>query len=409
MNVMKLLVQKYGGSSLSDSNKISKIAKQIGAKVKNGFSILAVVSAMGNTTDHLISLAKEVSDQPQAREMDLLLSTGEMVSCTLMAMALRTAGYNAIALTGAQAGIQTNTTHGKALISSIDTTRIKKELENGNVVIVAGFQGVTEELDITTLGRGGSDTTAVALAAAMKAEICEIYTDVDGIYTANPKLVPNAIKLSEVGYEEMLEMANYGAKMHPRSIELGMLYNVPILVTSAFGNSDGTLIHEGVVNNMEMANKVTGIAVDTNVSKITVLGIIDRPGIAASVFEPLAEVGISVDVIVQNASVKGTTDLTFTVSNDDLSKGVNVITKIKDDIGASSITSSTNLSKISIVGTGIQNAPGIAAQMFRTLFEENVNIEMITTSEIRITCIVDKDKAQNAAHALHSAFQLENQ
>ena len=405
---MKLLVQKYGGSSLSNSNKIIKVAQQIGERVSKGFSIVAVVSAMGDSTDNLISLAKEVSDQPQAREMDLLLSTGEMVSSTLMAMALRTAGYKSVALTGAQAGIRTNTTHGKALISSIDTSRIEKELDNGNVVIVAGFQGITADLDITTLGRGGSDTTAVALAAAMKAARCEIYTDVEGIYTANPKLVPDAIKLSEVGYEEMLEMANYGAKMHPRSIELGMLYNVPILVASAFGSSDGTLIHEGAINNMEIANKVSGIAVDTNVSKITVLGIIDRPGIAASVFEPLAEVGISVDVIVQNSSVEGTTDLTFTVSNDDLPKAVSVITKIKDSIGASSISSSPNLSKVSIVGTGIQNAPGIAAQMFRTLYETNVNIEMITTSEIRITCIIDKDKVQKAAQALHGAFELEN-
>ena len=404
---MALRVQKYGGSSLADAAQIKRVAQRIGSDQDKGDQIVAVVSAMGDTTDKLIDLAHQVAQRPHERELDLLLSTGELVSCTLMTMALRANGYKAIALTGAQAGIRTDTTYGKAQIASIDPKRMHAELQEGNIVIVAGFQGITEDMDTTTLGRGGSDTTAVALAAGLGAERCEIYTDVEGIYTANPRMVPDARKLNEIGYEEMLELASYGAKMHPRSIELGMLYNVPILVASTFSDSAGTIIHGGAQMTMEIRNKVRGVAVDTNVAKITLLGVVDRPGIAASLFEPLADAGISVDVIVQNASVEGTTDVTFTVASQDLGRGIDVVKPITDEIGARAVVSSDQLAKVSIVGTGMQNSPGYAAQMFRALFQAGINIEMITTSEIRITCIVDESRAEEAARVLHSAFELD--
>ncbi len=404
---MALRVQKYGGSSLADADKINRVAERIGSDYDKGDQMVVVVSAMGDTTDELIALARQVSPRPQERELDLLLSTGELVSCTLMAMALRAKGYNAVALTGAQAGIRTDTSYGKAKIASIDPRRVRKELDKGRIVIVAGFQGMTEGMDITTLGRGGSDTTAVALAASLGATRCEIYTDVEGIYTANPRMVPEAEKLPEIGYEEMLELASYGAKMHPRSVELGMLYEIPILVASTFSENPGTLIHGGADMTMEMRNKVRGVAVDTNVAKITILGVTDRPGIAASLFEPLAEAGISVDVIVQNASVEGTTDVTFTVASQDLAQSIEVVDSIIKDIGAKGVVSSNQMAKISIVGTGMQNAPGYASRMFRALYQASINIEMITTSEIRITCIIDQDRAAEAAQVLHSAFELD--
>ena len=406
---MALLIQKYGGSSLASADSIKKVARLIGAAQDKGNQVVAVVSAMGGTTDQLIALAHQMSSRPDERELDLLLSTGELISCTLMAMALRSLGYKAISLSGAQAGIRTDTTYGRAKIASVDPHRIHSELDKGFTVIVAGFQGVTEDLDITTLGRGASDTTAVALAASLGAARCEIYTDVEGIYTADPRLVPKARKLVEIGYEEMLELASYGAKMHPRSIELGMLYNVPIVVTSAFGDEPGTLIHGGADMSMEIRNKVRGVAVDTDVAKITVLGVIDRPGIAAALFEPLADAGISVDVIVQNASVQDTTDLTFTVASQDLAKALDLVGPVIKDLGGQGLKSSDKLAKVSIVGTGMLNTPGYASRMFRTLYQAGVNIEMITTSEIRITCIIDQDRVADAAQALHSAFELEEE
>jgi aspartate kinase len=363
---------------------------------------------MGDTTDELIALAHRVVENPDPRELDLLLSTGELVSCTLMAMALRSLGYDAISLSGFQAGILTDATYGKARIYRVEPQRIQKELAEGKIVVVAGFQGITEEMDITTLGRGGSDTTAVALAAALKAERCEIYTDVEGIYTADPRIVPEARKLREIGYEEMLELASYGAKMHPRSIELGAVYNVPIYVASSFVDTPGTLIHGGA-EMMEARKKVTGIAADLNVAKITVLGVPDRPGIAASLFEPLANVGISVDTIVQNASVEKITDLSFTVARTDLERALEVVRPVAEAIGARGLTSDDKLGKVSIVGSGMQNAPGYASRMFRTLADQGINIEMITTSEIRITCIVHQDRVKDAVRALHQAFELEKE
>ena len=408
---MALIVQKYGGSSLADAEKIKSVAQRIARTADADNKVVAVVSAMGDTTDDLVALSQQVSKNPEPREMDVLLSTGELVSCTLMAMTLRSMGHKAISLSGAQAGIRTDSSHGQAQIADMAPDRLIQELDNDTIVIVAGFQGITEDLDITTLGRGGSDTTAVALAAALGAARCEVYTDVDGIYTADPRLVPAAHKLDEISFEEMLELASYGAKMNPRSIELGMVYNTPILVASSFRDEPGTLIHGGPDMNRqvgEIRNRVSGIATDTNLSKITVLGVVDRPGIAASLFEPLTEVGISVDVIVQNASVGGATDMTFTVMRTDLARAEQVVRKVANDLGSGEVVTASDLAKLSIVGTGMQNAPGYASTMFRTLADAGINIEMITTSEIRITCLVKEAQVAEAARALHTAFDLDS-
>ena len=405
-----LIVQKYGGSSLADAKKIHDVARRIARSRDEGNSVIVVVSAMGDTTDELIGLANQISERPDARELDVLLSTGELVSCTLMAMALRTMGYASVSLSGAQAGIRTDSSYGRARIAGVSPERIISEVDKGNIVIVAGFQGITEDMDITTLGRGGSDTTAVAIAAGVEADRCEVYTDVDGIYTADPRLVPKARKLDEVGFEEMLELASYGAKMNPRSIEMGMHYNVPILVASSFTDAKGTLIHGDIEMNSnvgEIRNRVRGIATDTNVAKITVLGVIDRPGIAASLFEPLAKADISVDVIVQNASVDGTTDMTFTVTRTDLARALEVVEPVVKELGSRGTVSDKSLAKLSIVGSGMQDAPGYASQMFRSLASRGINIDAITTSEIRITCLISESQIAEAACTLHDAFRLD--
>ena len=404
---MTVIVQKYGGSSLASAERIRHVAHRIRLCKDQGNDVVVVVSAMGNTTDELVELAHQVDDSPDARELDLLLSTGELVSCTLVTMALRSLGYKAISLSGAQAGIRTDAAHNRARIVALDPQRIQRELEHGRIVIVAGFQGATEEMDVTTLGRGASDLSAVALAASVQAERCEIYTDVEGIYTADPRLVPQAQKLREIGYEEMLELAQYGAKMEPRSIELAALYDVPLLVASSFVEAPGTLIHEG--GSMEQQNKVRAVAADLNVAKITLLEVPDRPGIAASLFEPLAQEGISVDTIVQNSSVERLTDLTFTVVRTDLKRAMAVVEPLSKSIGSRGLVSAENLAKVSVVGTGMQNAPGYAAAMFRALYDADINIEMITTSEIRITCIIDEKNVPAAVHALHAAFRLEEE
>ena len=403
---MALVVQKYGGSSVADAEKIRNVARRIVKTREEGNEVVVAVSAMGDTTDELIRLARQISPQPQERELDVLLSTGEIVSSTLLAMALHSLGYKAVSLSGAQAGIETDTSHSRARILRIEPKRITQELEKGNIVIVAGFQGITGDMDITTLGRGGSDTTAVALAASLKAQICQLYTDVDGVYTADPRLVPEASRLKEIGYEEMLELATYGAKViHPRAVELGELYNMPILVASSFSNKPGTIIHGGV--SMEARNKVRGIAHDLDVAKITVVGVPDQPGIASAIFEPLAKANISVDTIVQNASVNNITDLTFTVARGDLDKAMSLVKPIAESIGARECVSDSTLAKLSVIGTGMQNTPGYAATMFRVLYEQGINIQLITTSEIRITCIIAADRAKDAAKALHKAFELE--
>ncbi|CAI8032944.1 Aspartate kinase Ask_LysC [Geodia barretti] len=407
---MALVVQKYGGSSLADADKIKNVSERIARAKENGNRVVAVVSAMGDTTDELIELAGQVSDSPDLRELDVLLSTGELRSCALVALRLNSLGYPAISLSGAQAGIRTDSQYGMAKISSLEPQRIMDELDDGMIVVVAGFQGITPGMDTTTLGRGASDLTAIALAAGLGAVRCEVYTDVDGIYTADPRLVPKAAKLDEISFEEMLELASYGAKMNPRSIELGMVYDTPILVASSFSDVSGTLIHGDADMNKnvgEMRNRVSGIATDTNVAKITLQGVKDRPGIAASLFEPLADVGISVDVIVQNASVGGTTDLTFTVKRDDLNRASEVVQRVAEDLGSTGFVTALGLAKVSVVGTGMQDAPGYASTMFRTLADEGINIEMITTSEIRITCLVSEDAVGPASRALHTAFDLD--
>lgn len=403
---MALIVQKYGGSSLADAEKIKGVARRIASTKEQRNEVIVVVSAMGDTTDELIRLARQITATPPERELDVLLSTGEIVSSTLMAMALSELGYKAVSLTGAQAGIETDTSYSKARILKVEPKRIVKELEKGHIVIVAGFQGITEDMDITTLGRGGSDTTAVALAAALKAQMCHIYTDVEGVFTADPRLVPDARKLDEIGYEEMLELATLGAKvLHPRAVELGQIYNMPILVASSFSDNPGTIIRGGTA--MEVRNRVRGIAHDTNVAKVTVIGVPDRPGIAAAIFEPLAKANISVDTIVQNASINNITDLTFTVARSDLDRAMSLVEPVAKSIGARECASDTTLAKVSVVGTGMQNAPGYAATMFRALYEQGINIQLITTSEIRITCIIAEDKVKDALRALHKAFELE--
>ena len=402
---MALIVQKYGGSSLADAERVQNVARRISNARASGDRVAAVVSAMGDTTDELIGLAHQISKHPEPREMDLLLSTGELVSCALVTMALKELGIQAVGLGGAQAGIRTDTVHGKASIVAIEPGRVQQELARGNVVVVAGFQGVTEDLDITTLGRGASDLTAVALAAALHADRCEVYTDVEGIYTADPRVVPEARKLAEIGYEEMLELATHGAKMQPRSIELAAWYRVPVLVASSMRDAPGTLIHEGA--EMEVKDKVRGVTYEMGVARITVRGVPDRPGIAAALFEPLAEAQISVDTIVQSASAERLTDVSFTVARAEVAKALEVVRSVASRIGAADCVSDERLGNVSVVGTGMENAPGYAARMFKTLYEAGINIEMITTSQIRITCIVDESRVQDAVRVLHKAFQLD--
>ena len=393
---------------MADAEKIKNVARRIIKTREAGNQVVVVVSAMGDTTDELIALAYRVSEHPDTRELDVLLSTGEVVSSTLLTMALHGLGYPAISLSGAQAGITTDAAYNSALIVDINPKRVVKELEKDKIVIIAGFQGITEDMDITTLGRGGSDTTAVALAASLGAERCERYTDVDGIYTTDPRFIPEARKLSEISYEEMLEMASYGSKaIHPRAVELGELFNVSILVASSFNQNPGTLIHKEV--SMEVRNKVRGIAYDLDVAKITVVGVPDRPGIAAALFVPLAEAGVSVDTIVQNASIENITDLTFTVARSQLDKAMEVVEPIARSINARECVSDSKLGKVSIIGTGMQNTPGYAARMFGALSEAKINIQLISTSEIRITCIIDESKVKDAVRVLHRAFELETE
>ena len=403
---MSVVVQKYGGTSVGDAEKIRNVARRVIATKQAGNEVVVVVSAMGDTTDDLIKLAYQITDKPSARELDVLLSTGELVASTLLAMALKKEGFGAISLSGAQAGIHTDSNYTHARILSVETNRIKQEINKGNIVIVAGFQGITDDDDITTLGRGGSDTTAVALAASLGAKVCQRYTDVEGIFTADPRIVPNAKKLEEISYDEMLELATYGSKvMHPRAVELGQIYKVPILVASSFSDRSGTLIHGGP---MEIRNKVTAITHDRDVAKITLLGIPDRPGIAASIFEPLAKAGVSVDTIVQNSSIENIADLTFTIAKGDSEKAMRVVKPIAEQMNARECIADTKLAKVSIIGSGMQNTPGYASCMFSTLFAAGINIQLITTSEIRITVIIADDKANEAVKALHKAFELEN-
>ncbi len=404
---MSIVVQKYGGSSVADPDKIRNVARRVANSHDAGNQVVVVISAMGDTTDDLTALAHQITDQPDSREMDMLLSTGEIVSAALLTMALHKLGYQAISLSGRQAGIWTDNSHSKAKILKVESDRIVEELNEGNIVVVAGFQGITSESDITTLGRGGSDTTAVALAISLKAKACERYTDVDGIYTADPRFCSEAVKLKELAYDEMLELTSSSSSkaMHVRAVELAGVYDMPVLVASSFNNSPGTLIHGG--ESMEVRNKVRGIAHDLDVAKVTLTGIPNQPGIAASIFEPLAKAGISVDTIVQNAFTTDVADITFTVTRGDLKKTLDVVQPVARAIKGKDILTDAKLGKVSIVGTGMQNTPGYAARMFSALSQANINIQLITTSEIRITCIIAEDKVKDAVLALHKAFELE--
>ena len=407
----QLVVQKFGGSSLASEELLRNVAARVCERRRNGANLVVCVSAMGDTTDELLNLANRLSgdESPSPRETDALISTGELVSASLMGIAIRGLGHDAISLSGRQAGIRTDETYGSARIANIDPKRILRELDRGRIVVVAGFQGLTPTDDTTTLGRGASDLTAVAIAASIKADICEIYTDVDGIYTADPRLVPDAQVIPYIGYEEMLEMASLGAKMNPRSIEMAAVHKVPMLITSSFNpNAQGTRIgnFEDSENDMEIRKSITSIATERAVARVTLIGVEDRPGIAAAIMTPLADAGISVDVIVQNVSSGGMTDLSFTVGQEYLQR-VTEITAANDDVDCTDIATRDGLAKISVVGTGMTNSPGYAARTFRALANAGVNIEMITTSEIRITCIVDQKSVEAAAKAIHSEFELE--
>lgn len=406
-----LVVQKFGGSSVADADRIRRVARRIARERAAGSDLVVVVSAMGDTTDELLTLAHAITDEPDARELDMLLATGEHQSATLVSMALHALGVDAISLTGPQAGITTDGRYGRARIANVEPRRIRAEIDKGNVVIVAGFQGqsaaaaAADQAEITTLGRGGSDTTAVALAAALRADRCQIFTDVKGIYTADPRLVPTARQLPVIGYEEMLELAHQGAQvMQVRAVELGWVNDVIIEVLSSFEDAPGTLIEEDPF--VEQRNKVRGLAHDRNVAKVTLVAVPDRPGVARAVFEPLAEAGINVDMIVQNVGHGGTTDMSFTVPRAELSRARKVLEPLVRDLGARELTTDASVAKVSIVGAGLHNAPGYAARMFGTLADAGVNIEMISTSEVRITCMIAEDALTTALTALHGAFEL---
>ncbi|PIP19062.1 MAG: aspartate kinase [Candidatus Omnitrophica bacterium CG08_land_8_20_14_0_20_41_16] len=401
----KLIVQKFGGSSVANVLRIQNAASRIAGCKKKGASIVVVVSALGNTTDKLIELANKINTNPSEREMDMLLSTGEQISVALLAMAIHKLGYEAISFTGAQVGIITDSAHTRARIIRINTDKIKEALKANKIVIVAGFQGVTLDQDITTLGRGGSDLTAVALAKELKADECEIYTDVKGIYTTDPKIEPKAKKIGLITYDEMLEMASLGAQvMQARSIEVAKKFDVPIHVRSSFEKDSGTWIIKEVKNMEEVV--VSAVTLNKGESKITVSNVPDRPGIAAKIFNELAAKGVSVDMIVQNVSHLRSTDISFTVNKTEAKKALKVIKKAARNIGAGEILVDTDIARVSIVGVGMKSHPGVAAKMFGVLAKNKINIGMISTSNISISCIVQKKFAEVAVRALHDSFGL---
>ena len=407
----KIIVQKFGGTSVADTEKIKNVAKIVIKEKENGNDVVVVVSAMGHTTDYLVKMAKDLTPNPSEREMDMLLSTGEGVSIALLAMAIQAQGYDAVSYNAMQIGIMTENKHSKARIVDIKTDKLRENLKEGKIIVIAGFQGVTEDGEITTLGRGGSDTSAVALAAALNAERCDIYTDVEGVYTTDPRVVPNASKLKEISYEEMLELAHAGANvLHPRSVETAKLNNVPLRVRSSFKiNNLGTLILG--VDKMELSNPVAGVAQDLSQARIVVCDVPDKPGVAAKLFSKLANENISVDMIIQSYArkVSNTNDIAFTVDKTDVAKTVSALNLLKEEIGATGqIEVDENISKVSIVGAGMIDRPGVASLMFETLAQQNVNIRMISTSEIKISCLVDKDQSLKAVKALHEAFHLDS-
>ena len=410
---MSLIVKKFGGSSVGSAEKIIAVAKRILAEKETNDQIVMVVSAMGDTTDDLIALAKQIDDDPYRfeREMDMLLTTGEQVSIALLTMAFRSLGQKAVSLTGAQAGMHTNSVHTKGKILDIQPQRVKDELKNGNIVIVAGFQGVDILGDPVTLGRGGSDTSAVALAGALKADSCEIYTDVDGIYSADPRIAPDARRMKEITYDEMLEMARLGAGvMQPRSVEMGKHFNIPIHVRSTFTTKPGTMIREAYTME-EKEFVIRGVAHDEKVVKIAVLGIPNKPGIAHQIFSTLAEAHIVVDMIVQSIRniEKNVTDMVFTIAADDLSRARPIVDQVANNLNAIAVLVEDDVAKVSIVGVGMLGNPGIAARMFGALAEADINIDVISTSEISISCLVKTSSIKDAVNAIHNEFFPENE
>ncbi len=398
-------MQKYGGSSVADVQKLKAVAGRIIQATEAGYSVVAVVSAQGDTTDELLAKAGEISVSPPKRELDMLLSTGEQISIALLAMAIAEEGYSVISLTGPQGGICTDHIHTKAKILRVDPGRVRKELLDGRIVIVAGFQGINDLGDITTLGRGGSDTTAVALAAALDAAACEIYTDVDGVYTADPRLVPNARKLREISHGEMLELASLGAAiLQPRAVELAAAWGVTIHVRSSFGDALGTLVKGGDL--MEKQRVVSGVTRDLNVVKVVLVDVPDRPGVAHKIFSTLANESINVDMIVQTTKQGPVTDLLFTICQDDYPLTRKLIEQVTEELNVSQVIYNEKLAKVSIVGAGMMSNPGVAAAMFETLAENGINIEVISTSEIKVSCLVDAKKVDVAVRAIHDRFRL---
>jgi len=400
-----LIVQKYGGSSVANIDRIKSVAERIARYRKKGHSLVVVVSALGDTTDELMQLAHGITSLPSERELDMLISTGEQVSVALLAMAMHKKGIDAISFTGAQVGIITDRSHTKARIIDVSADRIKKALKQGKVVIVAGFQGVNLDQEITTLGRGGSDMTAVALAATLKASVCEIYTDVEGVYTADPRVVKDAQKLSCVSYEEMLELASLGAQvMQARSMEVAKKFSVPLHIRSSFSNKAGTIISKEVKAMEDVL--VSGIAADKKEAKVTICDVPDRPGVAARIFRDLADNNINVDMIIQNISRTGCTDVSFTMPVEESVRARQVIQRIVKDVKAKEVIYNRNIAKISIVGIGMRSHSGVAAKMFEALASKKINIDMISTSEIKISCVIDKKRSQDAVKTLHQAFKL---
>ena len=403
-----LVVQKFGGTSVADTDKIKNVADVILKEKANGNDVVVVVSAMGHTTDHLVKLAHEINPNPSARELDMLMSTGECVSMSLLTMALQAKGHKAISFNAAQIGIITENVHTKARIIDIKTDKLNESLSEGNIIVIAGFQGVTEEGEITTLGRGGSDTSAVAIASALDAKRCDIYTDVEGVYTTDPRVVPNASRLDEISYDEMLELAHAGANvLHPRSVETAKQYSMPLRVRSTFKNENmGTLILG--VEDMEINKPVAGVAADLSQVRVVVCDIPDTPGEAATLFGALAKENISVDMIIQSYArkVSKTNDIAFTISKEDFDKAKEVLEVVQKQLNAGEVSYNDNIAKISIIGAGMIDRPGIASTMFKTLADNGINIRMISTSEIKISCLINKEDAQRAVKALHEVFNL---
>ena len=403
---MSLIVQKYGGSSVANPDLIKNVARRVIEGYEEGNQMIVVVSAMGDTTDHLIDLMGDITDDPDPREVDMLLTTGEQVSIALLTMAIHSFGYPAISLTGSQMKIKTDEKHNQAMITDVDTTRLQKELAENKIVIVAGFQGVNDNHDFTTLGRGGSDTTTVAVAAAVNADRCEIYSDVEGVYTADPRVVKDASKLDSISYEEMLELANLGANvLHPRAVELANTYNLELYIASSFNKVKGTMVRGD--EKMEGKKNVVGAASDLGEIKITVERVPDEPGVAGKMFKSLADAGVNVDMIIQNLQRDELNDITFTINQEQEKLAVKVLNKIKGELNFDNYTIDRDVAKISIVGAGMQSTPGIAARMFSSFGENEINIQMITTSEIKISCLIKREEANKALNVLHEEFKLD--